>query len=75
VLHPWLQEELRQILQPSTPAVAPVRSAPFIPYWWERRQDPALHYNDPPLRLILILDNRAGHKRTGLVRWLCRQGI
>jgi hypothetical protein len=75
VLHPWLQEELSQILQTCTPPPAPVARAPFIPFWWERRQDPALRYNDPPLRLILILDNLAGHKSTELVRWLCSQGI
>jgi transposase len=33
VLHPWLQEELSQILQ-TLPATAPgVEDAPFIPYW------------------------------------------
>ncbi len=70
-----MQEELTQILQASTPPPVPVASALFIPFWWERRQDPALRYNDPPLRLILILDNLAGHKSRDLVRWLCSQGI
>jgi hypothetical protein len=75
VLHPWLQEELTQVLQASAPPPAPVTRAPFIPFWWERRQDPELHYHDPPLRLILILDNLAGHKSPELVRWLCSRGI
>ena len=60
----------------SLPAVAPtVTSAPFIPDWWQRRQELAKHYNDPPLRLILIWDNLAGHKTPALVQWLCHQGI
>jgi len=75
ILHPWLQDELAQILHASTPPAAPMSTAPFLPGWWERRQDPALQYHDPPLRLILILDNLAGHKSADLVRWLCRQGI
>lgn len=74
VLHPWLQEELTQILQALPEPDPHVESAPFVPYWWERRQE--LPYdNDPPLRLILIWDNLAGHKSPEIVRWLCAQGI
>ncbi len=32
-------------------------------------------YDDPPLRLILIWDNLAGHKSADFVCWLCAQGI
>jgi transposase len=74
VLHPWLQQELSQILQ-TLPAPAPgVEDAPFIPYWWQRRQE-LVYYNDPPLRLILIWDNLAGHRSPEIVYWLCAQGI
>jgi transposase len=74
VLHPWLQEELSEILQ-TLPVTAPgVADAPFIPYWWRRRQE-LVHYNDPPLRLILIWDNLAGHRSPEIVYWLCAQGI
>jgi len=31
--------------------------------------------DDPPLRLILIWDNLAGHKSTEIVRWLCAPGM
>jgi hypothetical protein len=73
LLHPWLQGELSAILAPLPPAPA-CAAAPFVPYWWQRRQ--ALSYHaDPPLRLILIWDNLAGHKSSELVRWLCHQGI
>ena len=75
ILHPWLKGELSQILH-TLPAGAPaVLSAPFIPFWWQRRQEVAAHDNDPPVRLILIWDNLAGHKSPELVRWLCHQGI
>jgi transposase len=74
VLHPWLQEELTHILHALPESGPRVQAAPFIPYWWERRQDLA-YDNDPPLRLILIWDNLAGHKSPALVRWLCARGI
>jgi transposase len=75
VLHPWLRAELIQILQ-ELPQTAPCGAdAPFLPYWWQRRQELADRYNDPPVRLILIWDNLAGHKSPELVRWLCHQGI
>lgn len=75
VLHPWIQAELSTILGtlPETPPQ--IESAPFIPEWWERRQYLTDRYDDPPLRLILIWDNLAGHKSAALVRWLCAQGI
>lgn len=75
VLHPSLQHELTQILQTTPQPATPLATAPFIPAWWERPQSPPLPYHDPPLRLILILDNLAGHKSTTFVQWLCSQGI
>ena len=76
VLHPWLRDELTQILGAVPPAVAgPGDAASFVPYWWQRRQELAHVYADPPLRLILIWDNVAGHKSRAMVRWLCHQGI
>jgi len=77
VLHPWLRKELTQIIRglPEPGAQDGSALAPFIPYWWERRQEVAAVYHDPPLRLILIWDNLAGHKSAEMVRWLCHQGI
>ncbi len=75
VMHPWLQAELTTILRTLPEASSPVTSAPFIPDWWERRQHGAGGDHDPPLRLILIWDNLAGHKSAALVCWLCAQGI
>jgi hypothetical protein len=74
VLHPWLRDELTQILRtlPETPPRW--EGAPFLPYWWQRRQELA-YYDDPPLRLILIWDNLAGHRSPDLVHWLFAHGI
>ncbi len=75
ILHPWLQAELTAILHTLPDGSPPVTSAPFIPEWWARRQQLTDRYDDPPLRLILIWDNLAGHKSAAFVRWLCAQGI
>jgi transposase len=75
VLHPWLRAELTQMLQELPPPAPCGRDAPFLPYWWQRRQELAERYNDLPVRLILIWDNLAGHKTPELVHWLCHQGI
>jgi transposase len=75
VVHPWLRAELGAILTALPAAPAPVTRAPFLPYWWQRRQELTAFYHDPPVRLILIWDNLAGHKSADLVRWLCAQGI
>ena len=75
VFHPWLQAQLSAILRtlPETPPR--IEPAPFMPDWWQRRQQMTERYTDPPLRLILIWDNLAGHKSVELVSWLCAQGI
>jgi len=75
VVHPWLQAELTQILRTLPDASPQVSAAPFIPDWWKRRQQGTGGDHDPPLRLILIGDNLAGHKSANFVCWLCAQGI
>jgi hypothetical protein len=81
VLHPWLRRELAAILAampepPERPAPcdATLRNA------WERWQDglsikPTLLSELPPLRMLLVLDNLAGHKTPEFVCWLFAQGI
>ena len=78
VLHPWLRRELTAILAampapPGEPA-AGWRSA------WERWQEglsikPTLLSELPPLRMLLVLDNLAGHKTPELVCWLFENGV
>jgi hypothetical protein len=78
VLHPWLKRELTDILtaMPAPPAepAAGWRAA------WERWQEglttkPTLPDELPPLRMLLVLDNLAGHKTPEFVCWLFENGI
>ena len=78
VLHPWLKREFAAIL-----AAMPGPPAEPAGGWraaWERWQDgltikPTLLSVLPPLRMLLVLDNLAGHKTPELVCWLFAQGI
>lgn len=74
VLHPWLQEELTQVLAtlpevttPETARPAPARWATWLGH---APRDPL-----PPLRLILVWDNLAGHLSWAIVRWLFQHGV
>jgi hypothetical protein len=78
VLHPWLKRELGDILagMPTPPAepAAGWRAA------WERWQEgltikPTLPSELPPQRMLLVLDNLAGHKTPELVCWFLENGI
>jgi hypothetical protein len=78
VLHAWLEAELLAILDTLPPAkLLPEddnRAA------WERWQagltvKPTLCDNLPPLRVLLVLDNLAGHLTPRLVVWLFEHGI
>jgi hypothetical protein len=78
VLHPWLRRELTAILD-ALPAPAPEPSGGWRPAW-ERWQEgltikPTLLSELPPLRMLLVLDNLAGHKTPELVCWLFAHGI
>jgi hypothetical protein len=74
VLHPWLQAELTQVLDALPPPTLPETERPPLARWatWLGREprEPL-----PPLRLILIWDNLAGHLSWSIVRWLYRQGV
>lgn len=78
VLHPWLKRELTAIL-----AARPEPPAEPAGGWraaWERWQEglsikPTLLLELPPLRMLLVLDNLAGHKTAAFVCWLFAHGI
>ena len=74
VLHPWLKRELEAILATCPPvnAAAPGR------HWsdWSFRPDPfGFNAKLPPLRILLIWDNLAGHHTSSLVDWCHARGI
>jgi hypothetical protein len=73
VLHPWLQDELAQVLA-GLPPVAPPEDRPTLCRWetWlgHTPREPL-----PPLRLLLVWDNLAGHTSWPMVRWLFQHGI
>lgn len=87
VLHPWLQGELSMILAELPPRELPGASILGLDpvanrAQWERWQAGLTQKFTlldaaelPPLRLLLILDNLAGHKTPELVCWMMRQGI
>jgi hypothetical protein len=80
VLHPWLQEELTQILA-ALPKLAAETAAVRAPHaFWEVWQaglatPVALPDTLPPLRALLVWDNLAGHKTPALVDWLVTHGV
>jgi hypothetical protein len=74
VLHPWLKREPAAILAGMPEPEATIRRP------WERWQDgltlkPTLPEELPPLRMLLVLDNLAGHKAPAFVCWLFEHGI
>jgi hypothetical protein len=74
VLHPWLQGELTQVLAALPPLTVSQEEradvAQWAPWLGHPPQEPL-----PPLRLILIWDNLAGHTSWPIVRWLFQHGV
>ena len=71
VLHPWLRRELSAVLDGLTVSPAPAGGADESRVAWERWQDgftvkPTLLSELPPLQMLLVLDNLAGHKTPGV---------
>ena len=74
VLHPWLKQALRAILAALPAVTLPEAERPALARgatWLGQAPLEPL----PPLRLLLIWDNLAGHKSPALVRWLLEHGI
>jgi hypothetical protein len=77
VLHPWLKGELSDILA-GLPALPPAAGRPRSA--WERWQEGlkvpiTLPAELPPLRVLLVLDNLAGHRTPDLILWLFAHGV
>ena len=79
VLHPWLIQELTDILA-SLPDPLPVSDPQANRARWERWFEglsvrPTLPTTLPAPRLLLVLDNLKGHKSAALVNWFYSHGI
>ncbi len=77
VLHGWLQQELTRIVE-ALPTLPPTTAG--ARHEWERwlqglSKPLALPAALPPLRVLLVLDNLAGHKTPAFVLWLLVHGI
>jgi transposase len=79
VLHPWLKAELSAILATLPPVTGEQICAANRAEWlvWQEglTQPITLPAELPPLRMLLIWDNLAGHSTPELVLWLFRHGI
>ena len=78
VLHGWLKQELTDILahlpEPDPGLDATAQRAVWE-RWWGYPLSERFAAELPPLRMLLILDNLAGHKTTAFVQWLFQHGI
>lgn len=78
VLHGWLQEELAALVAmlPARPALSRRAHRKLWESWQEGLAVKiTLPQDPPPLRMLLVLDNLAGHKTPEMVRWMFRHGI
>src|SRR5579863_6947448 len=79
VLHPWLKEQLWEILkeieekQPGETLPAEAERPPCAR--WETWLGHPPHRSLPPLRIVLVLDNLAGHLSYDLVAWFFDHGV
>jgi hypothetical protein len=79
VLHPWLKSELSAILAQRPKASHGLDPATRAAMWRRWQQGLSVRFTLPvelpPLRMLLVLDNLAGHKTPDFVLWLVAQGI
>lgn len=78
VLHGWLKEELAQVVAtlPSPAALSMEENRRLWRSWQEGlRVKITLRVDPVPLRMLLVVDNLAGHKTPELVLWLFDHGI
>lgn len=79
VLHGWLKGQLTEVLD-QLPAATPLLDTEAMPQIWHRWQaELTVHFTLPeqlpPLRMLLVWDNLAGHKTPEMVLWLVAHGI
>lgn len=79
VLHPWLKEALTAILaglpEPEM-ALSAEENRQLWKSWQEGLTGPiTLSAELPALRMLLVLDNLAGHKTPAMVLWMFERGV
>jgi hypothetical protein len=76
ILHGWLRQELTDILS-HLPEPSPVLEGAAWEHWSVAGSGQSTHEEPdlPPLRMLLIMDNLAGHKTPEFVVWLFQHGI
>ena len=79
VLHGWLKAALAEIVAALPAAAEPVDAAATRAAWQAWQEGLTVRFTLPeplpPLRMLLVWDNLAGHKTPAMVLWLCRHGI
>jgi hypothetical protein len=79
VLHPWLKRELAAVLAALPPTVPVAPTAEVRAAWvrWQAglRFPIILPAELPALRMLLVLDNLAGHRTPDFVLWLFAHGV
>ena len=77
VLHPWAKRELTAILGdlPDPPPMADTSRAAWDRWQAGLTEPITLPADLPPLRLLLVLDNLAGHRTPAFVLWLFAHGV
>ena len=74
VLHPWLKQELAAIVAglPTTPTDTDMSRAQQQQLWERWQEGLSIRITlpaEPPLRMLLVLDNLAGHKMPSFLCW------
>ena len=79
VLHSWLKAHLSEITAALPPVLTSHSEKDTRLVWEHWRQDLSVKFtlpeHLPPLRVLLVCDNLAGHKTPDFVVWLCEHGI
>lgn len=78
ILHPWLQEQIGEILETLTekPLLDAELNLQLWKEWQEGLSKPiTLRENPPPLRMLLIWDNLRGHYSAEIILWLFDHGV
>ena len=78
VLHGWLKQELADVVAslPARPKLSDTATRELWESWQEGLQVKiTLSGKLPALRMLLVMDNLAGHKTPEMVLWMFRNGI